>query len=90
MQRFIPNLLAAALALTAIPAMAAADLVLFNGKVYTAEPGQALAQAVAVQDGKILKVGSDAEITALARRPRGQGADARPDRHPQPSGGRRL
>lgn len=46
--------------------MAAADLVLFNGKVFTAEPGQALAQAVAVQDGKILQVGSDAEIQALA------------------------
>ncbi len=66
MQRLIPNLLAAALALTAVPAMAAADLVLFNGKVFTAEPGQALAQAVAVQDGKILQVGSDAEIQALA------------------------
>ena len=66
MQRLIPNLLAAALALTAVPAMAAADLVLFNGKVFTAEPGQALAQAVAVQDGKILQVGSDAEVQALA------------------------
>lgn len=66
MQRFIPTLLAAALALASVPAMAAADLVLFNGKVFTAEPGQALMQAVAVQDGKVLKVGTDAEITALA------------------------
>ncbi|SEN51944.1 hypothetical protein SAMN04487857_12018 [Pseudomonas sp. ok272] len=66
MQRFIPNLLAAALALTSVHAMAAADLVLVNGKVFTAEPGQALVQAVAVQDGKILKVGTDAEINALA------------------------
>lgn len=66
MQRFIPNLLAAALALSSVQAMAAADLVLFNGKVFTAEPGQGLVQAVAVQDGKILKVGSDAEINALA------------------------
>ncbi|WP_458371048.1 amidohydrolase [Pseudomonas fluorescens] len=64
--RLIPNLLAAALALSSVQAMAAADLVLFNGKVFTAEPGQALVQAVAVQDGKILKVGSDAEINALA------------------------
>ncbi|EJM56477.1 amidohydrolase [Pseudomonas sp. GM48] len=64
--RFIPNLLAAALALSSVQAMAAADLVLFNGKVFTAEPGQALVQAVAVQDGKILKVGSNAEINALA------------------------
>jgi predicted amidohydrolase YtcJ len=66
MQRFIPNLLAAALALSSVPAMAAADLVLFNGKVFTAEPGQGLVQAVAVQDGKILKTGSNAQINALA------------------------
>lgn len=66
MQRFIPSLLAAAVAFSSAQAMAAADLVLFNGKVFTAESGQELVQAVAVQDGKILKVGSDAEITALA------------------------
>ncbi|MEK1844290.1 MAG: amidohydrolase, partial [Pseudomonas sp.] len=66
MRLFIPNLLTAALALSSVQAMAAADLVLFNGKVFTAEPGQALVQAVAVQDGKILKVGSNAEINALA------------------------
>ncbi|MBT2372734.1 amidohydrolase [Pseudomonas fluorescens] len=66
MQRFIPSLLAAAVAFSSVHAIAAADLVLFNGKVFTAESGQELVQAVAVQDGKILKVGSDAEITALA------------------------
>lgn len=66
MQRFIPSLLAAALTLASMQAMAAADLVLFNGKVFTAEPGQPLAQAVAVENGKILKVGSDAQIKALA------------------------
>ncbi|AYC33651.1 amidohydrolase [Pseudomonas cavernae] len=66
MQRFIPNLLVAAMAFSSMEAMAAADLLLFNGKVFTAEPGQALAQAVAVENGKILKVGSDAEIKALA------------------------
>ncbi|QJI29610.1 amidohydrolase [Pseudomonas sp. ADAK18] len=66
MQRFIPSLLAVAVAFSSVQAMAAADLVLFNGKVFTAESGQELVQAVAVQDGKILKVGSDAEITALA------------------------
>ena len=66
MQRFLPNLLAAALAMTSLQAMAAADLVLFNGKVFTAEPGQGLVQAVAVQDGKILQVGTDAQINALA------------------------
>ncbi|WP_137820265.1 amidohydrolase [Pseudomonas sp. 2FG] len=66
MQRFIPSLLAAAMAFSSMEAMAAADLLLFNGKVFTAEPGQPLAQAVAVENGKILKVGSDAEILALA------------------------
>lgn len=66
MPRFIPNLLAAALAVSSLQAMAAADLVLVNGKVFTAEPGQGLMQAVAVKDGKILQVGSDAQINALA------------------------
>ncbi|MDP3813977.1 amidohydrolase [Pseudomonas sp.] len=66
MQRFIPSLLAAAMAFSSMEAMAAADLLLFNGKVFTAEPGQPLVQAVAVENGKILKVGSDAEIKALA------------------------
>ncbi|MNO40994.1 N-substituted formamide deformylase precursor [compost metagenome] len=66
MQRFLPGLLTAAMALASTQAMAAADLILFNGKVFTAEPGQPLAQAVAVEDGKILKVGSDADIKALA------------------------
>jgi predicted amidohydrolase YtcJ len=47
-------------------AMAAADLILFNGQVFTAESGQPRAQAVAVENGKILEVGSDAQILALA------------------------
>ena len=66
MQRLIPTLLATALACASLPALAAADLVLFNGKVYTGEPGQGLMQAVAVKDGKVLQVGSDAQIQALA------------------------
>src|SRR3990167_8702120 len=65
MQRLIPSLLAGVLAFSSMEAMAAADLLLFNGKVFTAEPGQPLVQAVAVANGKILKVGSDAEIKAL-------------------------
>ncbi|MFJ2547662.1 amidohydrolase [Pseudomonas sp. NPDC087612] len=66
MQRLIPTLLATALACASLPALAAADLVLFNGKVYTGEPGQGLMQAVAVKDGKVLQVGSDTQIQALA------------------------
>lgn len=66
MKRFIPNLLALAVAFSSMESMAAADLVLFNGKVFTAESSQPKAQALAVENGKVLQVGSDAEIKALA------------------------
>ncbi len=66
MKRFTPGLLAAMLTLPSLQAMAAADLVLTNGKVFTGIPGQSLAKAVAVENGRILKVGSDADINALA------------------------
>ena len=46
--------------------MAAADIVLYNGQVFTAEASQPRAQAIAVDDGRILQVGSDAAILALA------------------------
>src|SRR5438445_2908529 len=42
-----------------------ADLILHNGKVWTLEAKQPVAQAVAVADNKIVKVGSDAEVLAL-------------------------
>lgn len=45
--------------------MASVDLILHNAKVYTAEPGQGLQQAVAVEQGKIVAVGDDAEVLAL-------------------------
>ena len=66
MKRFTPCVLAALFALPSLQAMAAADLVLTNGKVFTGVPGQALVNAVAVENGKIIKVGSDAEVNALA------------------------
>ena len=43
----------------------AADLVLFNGKIITVDPSDSIAQAVAVKDGKILKVGKNSEINRL-------------------------
>lgn len=43
-----------------------ADLVLHNGKIITVDQNFSLAQAIAVRDGKILKVGRDAEILPLA------------------------
>jgi len=43
------------------------DLVLVNGKVVTVDPLDTIAEAVAVRDGRIMKVGSTAEIKSLAR-----------------------
>jgi len=42
-----------------------ADLLLRNGYVYTSDAARSVAQAVAVKDGLILAVGSDAELQAL-------------------------
>ncbi|AZD30464.1 amidohydrolase [Pseudomonas chlororaphis] len=65
MKRFIPNLLTIAVSFASMEAMAATDLVLFNGQVFTADRAQPKVQALAVADGKILQVGSDAQIKAL-------------------------
>lgn len=66
MKNFVPRLLAAAVAFSSMEAMAGADMVLFNGKVFTADKARPMVQAIAVENGKVLAVGSDAEIKALA------------------------
>ncbi|WP_236206355.1 amidohydrolase [Pseudomonas tohonis] len=66
MKNFVPRLLAAAVAFASMEAMAGADMVLFNGKVFTADKARPMVQALAVENGKVLAVGSDAEIKALA------------------------
>ncbi len=66
MQRVLPTLLCLTIACASTESMAAADLIITHAKVYTAEPSQALQQAVAIEDGKILKVGSNSEMEALA------------------------
>lgn len=43
-----------------------ADLVMTNGRIYTVDAQQPWAQAVACRDGRILAVGSDDEVLALA------------------------
>ena len=43
-----------------------ADSILYNGKVLTADKNFTVAQAVAVRDGKILAVGTNAEIQRMA------------------------
>ncbi|MDH4565640.1 amidohydrolase [Pseudomonas sp. BN414] len=65
MKTFAPTLLAVALACSSMESFAAVDLILHNAKIYTAEPGQALQQAVAVEDGKVRAVGSNAEVLRL-------------------------
>src|SRR5262245_5520039 len=42
-----------------------ADLILHNGKVVTVDQAFSVRQAVAVQDGKIVRVGADADVMAL-------------------------
>src|SRR5262245_4326810 len=44
----------------------AADLIVHNGKVWTGDPAKPEVQAVAVWRDRILKVGTDAEVKALA------------------------
>ncbi|MGF6690599.1 putative amidohydrolase YtcJ [Metapseudomonas resinovorans] len=65
MKTFVPTLMAAALACSSMESMAAVDLILHNAKVYTAEPGQPLQQAVAVEGGKVRAVGNNAEVLRL-------------------------
>jgi predicted amidohydrolase YtcJ len=42
------------------------DLILYNGLVYTVKPDALNATAIAIRDGRILAVGADREILALA------------------------
>jgi predicted amidohydrolase YtcJ len=49
-----------------VAAAASADVILYNGKVFTSDPGHLWAQAVAVEGNRIQAVGNDAEVLALA------------------------
>ncbi|HEX2187460.1 MAG TPA: amidohydrolase, partial [Longimicrobiaceae bacterium] len=49
----------------ALPAPAAADLVLRGGRVFLADPANTVVQALAVRDGRVVAAGSDAEVAAL-------------------------
>jgi len=51
-----------------VPPEAAADLILWGGNVITMDPRKPSAGAVAIKDGRFLKVGGNAEIKALAGR----------------------
>ncbi len=58
--------LAGAMPLGAATPEAPADLILTGANVITLDPGRPHATAVAVRGGRIVKVGSDAEVRALA------------------------
>jgi predicted amidohydrolase YtcJ len=45
-----------------------ADLVLHNGRIYTANPATPRADAIAIRDGRIARVGSNAEVLAMVDR----------------------
>ena len=44
----------------------APDLILVHGRIYTEDPAQPWAQALAVRKHRIMAVGSDAEVLPLA------------------------
>lgn len=49
-----------------LPEGAAADRILVNGNIITVDADDSLAEAIAIKDGRIVAVGSNAEIEALA------------------------
>jgi predicted amidohydrolase YtcJ len=62
--------------LTLAQSAAKADAILYNGKIWTVDPAQPDAQAIAVAGDTILRVGSDTEVLAL-RGPRTRVFDLR-------------
>jgi predicted amidohydrolase YtcJ len=44
------------------------DVILHNGRVYTVQPGNPQATAIAIRDGRILAVGADRQVLALGGR----------------------
>ena len=58
--------IAGALLATAVAAAQAPDTILAHGKILTMDEADTIAEALAIRDGKIFKVGTDAAILALA------------------------
>lgn len=66
MTRALIPLLLAASALRAQSADAIADAIYVNGRIWTGDPAQPAATALAVQGGRLVRVGSDSAVRALA------------------------
>lgn len=65
MKQLLTLMVSSALACASLESLAATDLILYNAKIYTAEPGQPLQQAVAIEGDKVVEVGSDAQVLRL-------------------------
>jgi len=65
MKHLLKMTISAGLACISLHSFAAVDVIFHNAKVYTAEPGQPLQQAVAVAGEKIVAVGSDQAVLGL-------------------------
>lgn len=62
----LPLTIALACAATALAAEPPADRILLNGKIITVDARDSVAEALAMRGGRILAVGSNAEVEALA------------------------
>lgn len=66
MKRVLLAAVAAAFPFMAVAQNAAPDLIVHHGRVFTADPSHRWAEAVAIHGNRIVAVGTNAEITALA------------------------
>lgn len=66
MRRTTTTVTLMALASTSLSAWAAPDAIYFNGNVWTGDTRQPKAQALAIEDGRIVAVGNDAEVRKLS------------------------
>jgi predicted amidohydrolase YtcJ len=68
---FVSNMFLSIPGIGITPADAAkkvADIVLYNGKIFTVDPKSTIAQAVAVKGDKIIAVGTNKQVLALAKK----------------------
>jgi predicted amidohydrolase YtcJ len=62
----VPVLASFGIGAVSAESLRAPDLVLAHGTILTVDPRDTVGQAIAIRDGKVLKVGSDAAVLALA------------------------
>ena len=62
----VPALASFGIGTVSAQSLRAPDLVLAHGTILTVDPRDTVGQAIAIRDGKVLKVGTDAAVLALA------------------------